>query len=47
MNEPLNTEPVYEVADTPLSTESLVLIPTSVFEIVTCSTPFTSIDSKL
>ena len=47
MNEPLNVEPVYELANTPLSTESFVLIFTSVVDNVTCSIPFTSIDNKL
>jgi len=44
---PLNTEPVYETAEIPLSTDNSVLIITESVDTVICSTPFTSKDSKL
>ena len=44
---PLNIEPVYETALIPFSTDNSVLIITESVEIFSCSTPFTSNDSKL
>jgi hypothetical protein len=44
---PLNTEPVYEIAEIPFSTVNSVLILTESVDMFTCDSPFTSNDSKL